>query len=259
MATATKEPTLREKIGAVRADEIPSFLDVLIYADAGVGKTMLCATAADYEETRPVLVIDCEGGTTSIRDRADIDVVRIKTTKELIDLYEHLYFDLEAYYKTFALDSLSEIQDVDLREIMRARKAEKPEIDEDVPSPREWGKGRNHIRKIVRGFRDLPGHFICTCLADEAKTEGEPSKFAPNLPGKLQKEIPGFMNCVGYMTADNVGDDIHRKIQFQKTRRVVAKDRFDTLGPIMENPSIPLMMERTKIKKEEKEKNSASS
>lgn len=245
MATTKTASSLRESIGAQSAEEVSSYLDLLVYGDAGVGKTYLCGTAADHEATRPVLLIDCEGGTTTIRHRPDVDVKRIRSLKELEELYEQLFFDTTGYYRTVALDSLTELQDVDMKAIMEAAYERKPDkVDKDVPSPREWGIGRNHIRKIVRAFRDLPTNFIMTALADEKKEEGEPTRYAPALPGKLQKEIPGFMNCVGYMQADPKGDEIVRTIQFQKTRRVVAKDRFDVLGPVLENPSVPLMIEK---------------
>jgi hypothetical protein len=43
------------------------------------------------------------------------------------------------------------------------------------------------------------------------------------------------------MYADNNGGTITRKIQFAQTRRVIAKDRTDSLGDVMENPTIPMM------------------
>ncbi len=108
-------------------------------------------------------------------------------------------------------------------------------VDIDVPSPREWGKVRNHIRKVCRGFKDLPCHTIWTAGLDIDTPEGLPSKFSPNFSGKLKREVPGFADIVGYLKAESDGS---RTMQVQGTPRVAAKDRTHALGSIMKNPTL---------------------
>jgi hypothetical protein len=63
------------------------------------------------------------------------------------------------------------------------------------------------------------------------------------LPGKLQKEIPGFMDIVAFMQSDvkKIGKEVteERSLQFVKTKSVMAKDRTDKLGQLMIDPTVP--------------------
>jgi hypothetical protein len=149
------------------------------------------------------------------------------------------------YYKTVAIDSLSELADLDMKDIMKDAYSRNPDkVDKDVPSQREWGKARAHMRTIVRAFRDLPCHVVYTASVATLQEEGQPTKYFPGLSGKLRTEIPGFMDIVGYLTAESDQGVVVRKLQVQGTRRVVAKDRTSSLAPesgIIENPTLPDM------------------
>jgi hypothetical protein len=165
--------------------------------------------------------------------------------KQVEELYNRLYHSIEnnsIYYKTVVIDSLTELADLDMRVVMKDSYQRNPDkVDIDVPSPREWGKVRNHIRLIVRAFRDLPCHVFYTAHVGVLSEEGQPTKYFPGFAGKLGKEVPGFMDVVGYMYSENKEGVIYRYMQVQGTRRVVAKDRTDTLGDVVENPSLPMM------------------
>jgi hypothetical protein len=71
--------------------------------------------------------------------------------------------------------------------------------------------------------------------------EGQPTKYFPGFSGKLASEVPGFCDIVGYYYNDNSTGEVVRRLQFQGTRRVQAKDRTDSLGEFIDDPSIPLM------------------
>jgi phage nucleotide-binding protein len=227
-----------------RKPELTPYLSTFIYGDSGVGKTYFCGTAADHVFTAPVLIIDCEGGTATLRHRQEnVDVIRVKTIKEIDEIHEALFFAKpeELKWKTVALDSLDEIQDIDMRFIMRLTKQHDDTRDEEVPAPREWGKSRTHMRTLVRAFRDLPMHTIITSLANEKEKEGRPTQIIPNLSGKVAKEIPGFVGVVGYYYKDKAGDRI---LQLESTQKVpFCKTRFPELGQLIKNPTFPMMYE----------------
>lgn len=249
VAPISKEDTeLRELLQVKPPSEMVDWLNFLVYGDPGAGKTHLCGTAADSELTSPLLIADIEGGLTTLRHRKNVDVVSIRSMKELENLYNRLHASIKdgkMYYKTFAMDSLSELADLDMRDIMKDAYSRNPDkVDKDVPSQREWGKSRAHMRTIVRAFRDLPCHVIYTAQVATLQEEGQPTKYFPGLSGKLRTEIPGFMDIVGYLTAESDQGVIVRKLQVQGTRRVVAKDRTSSLAPesgIVEAPTLPMM------------------
>jgi phage nucleotide-binding protein len=218
----------------------------MVYGDPGVGKTFLAGTAEDSPLTSPVLFLDIEGGVTTIRNRAGIDVPpNIRDIKDIEILYDKLWKSIDKgklYYKTVVIDSLSELTDVDMRSIMKEAFSRNPDkVDKDVPSQREWGKARSHMRTIVRAFRDLPCNVIFTAQVATLQEEGQPTKYMPGFAGKLRTELPGFMDIVGYMSSEAEQGVITRKIQIQGTRRVVAKDRTAALGDMLENTTIPEM------------------
>lgn len=235
-------PGLRDRLNVVPPGN-DQWIKLMVHADSGVGKTHLCGTAGEDERTSPVLLVDCEGGTDTLRGWPNIDVKRIHNMADLTKLFNEVAKHNNGWYKTIAIDSLSEIQDIDMQMIMRDAKltAKNPDmVNEDVPSPREWGIGRNHIRKITRAFRDLDANLIVTTLTNVVVKEGRPDRYQPSLPGKLGFEIPGFMGIVGWYHF-NDSKQTERIMQVKGTNRVMAKTRFKELGDTIANPTIPMI------------------
>ncbi len=240
--------SVRDELGVKPPSELIKWLNVLVYGEPGAGKTFLIGTAQDHPDTRPTLVLDIDGGTVTLRDRKDIDVISIRSIAELEKTYQMLHNSIdpetgEIYYKTVAIDSITELQKLDMEDIMTELTSRRPDLDKDVPSQREWGKSANHMRKIVRAFRDLPCNTIMTALATTDKDDHNVVTYYPSLPGKLRAEVPGFLDIVGYLYTISEDDELVRKLQVAKTRRIIAKDRTGRLGNVVENPSIPIMWE----------------
>lgn len=267
MATATKtkpkltpeQEELRSKLQVKSPDEFLEWMNILIYGEPGVGKTFFIGQADRDPRLRPVLIFDVEGGMMTLRDRPGIDVIRVRSIQEVEDKYNMLYHSLdkngELYYKTIGIDSLTELADLDMRKVMKEAFARKPEtVDIDVPSPREWGIVRNHIRLIARAFKDLPCHAIYTASENIVQKENMPDKFLPGFAGKLVKEVPGFADIVGHYRARNKGGEINRVLQVTGTDRVLAKDRTKVLGQSVENPTLSSLwgiLEGVKLEPEE--------
>lgn len=236
---------IRELLQVQPPDAFVDWVNALFYADPGGGKTWLCGTADDSEETSPVLILDVEGGLTTIRHRERVDAVPIRSENDIVEVYNKLYHSIKdgkMYYKTTCIDSLTELASLIMKVTMDiAYNANPDKVVKEVPSPREWGIVREKMRKIVRGFRDLPCHVIYTAHVSYQQDEGQPIKMFPGFAGKLRQDIPGFMDIVGYMYSENDGGEVTRKVQFAQTRRVVAKDRTSALGDFMDNPTIPMI------------------
>lgn len=244
---------LREILGVKRPGET-EWVNVFIYGEPKVGKTRLVATAADHVDTAPLLLIDVEAGTTTIRDRIadkNIDVVEVRSLaefqKKLNDL-QKAGDDLSDTYRTVAVDNMTELQQLDLKVIMAQAYAKNPQtVDKDVPSPREWGKTGEHMRAIARAIRDLPCNTILTAHTYEKENEGKPNKLYPGFGGQAKTAVAGFMDVVGYMQiVQDRGKEAYTTVQFQGTRGVLAGDRFDTLDNIMNNPTFPEIWHRIK-------------
>jgi phage nucleotide-binding protein len=220
------------------------WLNILAYGEPGAGKTHFIGTADDHEDTRPVLLLDVEGGTTTLRKKSGIDVVEIRSIDQLVKVHNQLKQENAGYYKTVAIDSLTELQKLDMVTVMTEAYSKNPDrTDIDVPDQRAWGKSAERIRRIVRAYRDLPMNTIYTAHSAEKQDDFGGSSVYPSLPGKLRGEVPGFMDIVAYLYVKVEKEQTRRFMQFAKTNRVVAKDRTSALGAMQESPTVPLLWE----------------
>lgn len=229
-------------------------LNMLIYGRSGVGKTRLAASASEVPELAPVLLIDIEGGTFSIRDLyPTVDVLRVSTWADMQDAYDELY-DGHHKYKTVVLDSLTEIQKFSMMNIMDdlMKDPRNSDRDPDIPSIREWGKNIEQIRKMVRAFRDLPMTAIFTALVVEDKNPKTGAiERKPSLSGKLSGEVAGFLDIVAYYyvkpvpiagTAPTEYEN-QRLLLSMQTEDTIAKDRSDRLPSVIKSPTMREILE----------------
>lgn len=235
--------SIREKLG-VGPPKLDPWFSHLIYADSGVGKTHYLGTALDHPDLHPILVIDCAGGDETLiphQLNEGISVKQIRTLEQLIKIQVELYKHNKGWFKTVAIDNVSELNDIDMKEVMEAAKLSSKDPDNfnlDVPSPREWGIGRNHLRKVIRGYKDLPVNLILTAYEYTEQKEGKADRIMPSFaPAKLRTEIPGFMSLVGWYRFADPGMT-KRVMQVQGTNRVLAKNRYNFPGAI-NDPTYP--------------------
>lgn len=280
-----------EEIGA--DNEQPLWLNILIFGPFGVGKTYLIGTAQDDPDTNSVFLMDGESGKASIRFKKGIRRVPVKdfTTAENVIAFLDKYWRIrDAYlaavkaknkdeierwhhnacilfrvpeedrkdfvvpiYRTVAVDSLTEIQQYDMREIMQQVVKDDPERDPDVPSVREWGKTQTHIKELVRALRAMPFHKIFAALDVEKQDEKTKEvQVLPDLPGKLAKQMPGLVDIVGYYYSyvategegENAQEVTHRVLLTQNSGKYQAKDRTDALGRFVMDPTIPMIFNK---------------
>lgn len=264
----TEEPPVGKRLAGlnvVPVSEGPRHMKICLYGVPGVGKTRLAGSANDVEAMRPVLFIDLEGGTESIRTLyPDIEVVRVKTEfdkggrvkksawAQLRGLYEELKKGQHGY-NTIVIDNITEAYQISLQDVMQKLTAENPDRDPDVPGMREWGKATAQIRRFIRSMRDLPLHVIITAheLAKEDDS-GIVRHVTPSLPGKLALEVPGFFDEVFYLyTKSEKGEDNKpitvRKIQTQPVGKYIAKDRTDRLPLVVSDPTMKALYEQMEV------------
>lgn len=222
-----------------KAVEAVEYLNMIIYGNPGVGKTVLAGSADDVPELRPVLFIDVEGGTLSLRHLyPQVEVVRVTDWADMQVVYDALWRG-ETSYRTVVLDSITEMQKFSMNTIMKKLIRDDPDRDPDVPGMREWGKNIEQVRRLVRGFRDLEMHTIITALPrDDRDQRTGVVQTKPSLSGKVANEVAGFVDMVGYMHIRTVEEQLMRLIQFQGTETKTAKDRSDTLPSVIVNPTM---------------------
>ena len=256
IATATKPKTvdtaLREKLGVQTPSESISWLNILLHGETGVGKTHLIGTAQDHPETSPLLLLDIDGGASTLRKRKDIDVRQVRSFNDLVTIYRDLKNAIPSDgsrfpYGTIAVDTFSELQSLDLADIMAFFGRTNDNIDPDIPDQRGYGKSLSHMRDIIRVYRDLPCNTIFTCHTQSEKDNNLRTVYEPKLTGQMRKLAPGFFDIVGYYfteTNRDAKEGVDRLLQFQRTETVVAKDRTGAFDTIEVNPTIPALWDK---------------
>lgn len=253
-----------ETLGGIaiqKVSERADWINMLVYGYPGAGKTMLAGSADEVDSMSPVLFIDIEGGTKTIRKRfPTVDVVRVSNVfddkgnlkktawQSLQDVYEGIRkkaaIEGSMPYKTIVIDSLTEGHKTSMESIMLQVQKKDPDRDPDIPAMRDWGKSSEQIRRFVRAFRDLPCHTIFTAL--EASTKDATTgaiQVHPSLPGKLALEIPGYLDEVLYLYSKPNKEAVARFLLSQPTGKHIAKDRSGNLPTTMEDPTMAKVAE----------------
>lgn len=227
----------------------------MFYGEPGVGKTHLLGTAQDHKDTSPLLVIDIDGGITTLRKRKDIDVIQVRSVDHLIGAYRDLFNAIPSDgkrfpYGTVGIDTFSELQQLDLTEVMSKFSKVNDKIDPDIPDQRGYGKSGAHMRQLARAFRDLPCNVVLNCHSGTDRDNNMRMLIFPKLIGKLKVDIPGFLDIVGYYRAEANGDGVTRYMQFQKSETCIAKDRTGAFDPVEVDPTIPSLWDKLQLTNE---------
>ena len=222
-------------------------LNMILFGQPGVGKTTLAASAQDSEFGKNVLFIDVEGGTRSIADRNDIDVIRPDSMGEVKDIYDWLA-DGQHDYRTIVVDTLSELQRVGLGEILQTAK------DPSWPQIQDWGRSTEQMQKLVRAFRLLAQregwNVIFTAHANQQQDAITGANLIrPNLTPGATVATTGIVDVCGYL---KMLPDGTRQLQLAPTRSVAAKYRQPLTGKrlpdAIDNPSMVTILGHLKGK-----------
>lgn len=200
----TKRRTSRPKTGAklkMEPNERLQYLNALIFGPSGQGKTHLLGSAALDDRTAPMLIMDFEGGTDPTLtgmpgEGTDYVIVQARDWDDFSDAFERLYTNDEGF-KSFGMDSLSEIHTYALLNILEQEKDRRK--NPDMIEQGDYGTASVQMKRLIREWRDLPMHGFFTALS---KTETDPREgliTMPAMAGKIATEAPGMMGLTGYL------------------------------------------------------------
>jgi len=262
--------------------EEKDYLRLIEFGPPGTGKTVFIGSGAGDPRVTPGLIIDVEGGVMSIRskcirlenlydlwggtktiERPDIRqhpdinskfvVYKPKTWQEMEDIVALINDPGDKFniYKSVTVDSLSELNYLNLNSILKAEVLKNPRRDKQMYELQDYGKSANQLRMLVRVFRDMPIHSFYTAFANHlVNNAGQTTDITPSLVGKLAFELPGLVDIVGYLRITRQNGENVREMLWQPDSTLRAKDRSEggKLGISMVNPNLPEVLDKLGIK-----------
>lgn len=207
-------------------------LKILIYGPSGVGKTSL------YAGAKNALILDVEEGTSSINNEVKAEMIKngsrffpLKSWEDLQGIFT-LIQEGKIKFNTIIMDSVTDIQELCKEHILTTQSRNR--VSPETPSQQDYGVLTERMRKMVRNFRSLDSNivYIARERFDKDETTGE-ERVRPDIVGKLQNDLPGAVDIVGYM----LSVEGERKIGFDLEGKWLAKDRTNRLPKVMDDPS----------------------
>lgn len=196
---------------------------ILVYGNAGTGKTSMCATTGCPDQT---LILSAESGLLSIAD-SGIPAITVKTIQTLREVHRELAAGNHPY-KWVCLDSISEIAEVCL-----AAEAEKTRNKIQA-----YGEMGTIMTSLVKAFRDLPMNVYMSCKLTQSEDDGVLVR-QPSTPGKkLAEALPYLFDEVFALVAGKGKDDTINRLLITGARAdYIAKDRSGKLDQY-EHPNL---------------------
>lgn len=214
-------------------------INVLIYGDSGVGKTVLGGTAPD------TLFLSTEQGTISAkRQGSSAKVWRIMTWEDLEEAYKWLRDNPDHGFKWVVLDSVTKMQEQLKRDVLDKRVEKRGDSDPDIPEIADHQKFQNKFKRFITAFIELPVNVLFTATTMRKEDEEGEDLVLPNIDGKgyaIANYACAEMDVVAYygLSRNKKDKTVVRRLLTQSTPPYFAKDRYDVLGKIMDNPTMP--------------------
>lgn len=234
-------------------------ISVILFGDSGIGKTTMARTAP-----APFFVMFRGGGEHKPMPLYDTDIpwVDIYTREEWENLLARLVRDgLPDARQTLVLDQLPSLYNMQSMDILKHTK--RTRVNDETFDPADFGQARQRFLRMVMDLSRIrcasgtPANLLLLSLSEPDVDPSTPTRTnLPMLPGKLAREMPGFVSFVLEMVQEKnpTGPGDQRVVYTQPRPGHFAKDASGLLPPriAIPSPTFPLWTELTAYLKGEK-------
>lgn len=245
----------RRAIAEVPLEDFNESTNILIHATPGVGKTRFGATAPNsvFLASEPGII-----SAKRAREPGGVQsVVRAKKWQDAIDFLNAAEAGDFSHRDWIVCDTLSTLQEKDLKGVLDKAVADNPNRDPDIPAIQDYLKMQNSFMRWFERMIDLPQNVLFlahTMIVDDR--DGE-KLFIPAIQGgadkgyKVANYCMGLVNVVGFMDrrANKAGEQVRRTLwqpyyDEEREIRYTAKDHFDCLGFASDNDTMPNIIKK---------------
>lgn len=197
---------------------IPSTVKMMIYGQAGMGKTTVALSSP-----KPLL-LDFDNGVkrVNLAHLEGVDIVQVGTWQ---DVQQVLQEDLTAY-QTIVVDTIGKMMDFIISYKCGTRQ----------PQIRDWGGINAEFSWMTRTLSSLNKNVVFVAHRDTRK-EGDDTVFIPALREKSYNSIVTELDLLGYLEMRNENGVQKRTITFDPTSRNDGKNTCNLPG-LMNVPTI---------------------
>lgn len=197
---------------------IPTTVKMMIYGQAGMGKTTVALSAP-----KPLL-LDFDNGVKRV-NMAHLDGIDIVQVTSWQDVQQVLQEDLSAY-QTIVVDTIGKMMDFIISYKCGTRQ----------PQIRDWGGINAEFSWMTRTLSSLNKNVVFVAHRDTRK-EGDDTVFIPALREKSYNSIVTELDLLGYLEMRNENGIQKRTITFDPTSRNDGKNTCNLPG-LMQVPTI---------------------
>lgn len=239
----TPEPPRNEFLEALlnKIEPVESrtrYLKMLIYSDPGQGKTSILGQIPNN------FIYDVEDGLESLDNLGDLRADGVQRLahktfagfEQVVKTFHDAPPEL-SHFKTFSLDSLSELHKRGLAEVTEREHRRNPNNNRYVAETEHHGENNEHVRRLASALRDLPMNLVITAHAKTVEPKDKPSKTYPDFSERLANVISGMVDIVVYLKVKEVDGKHVRFAQFHGNEQLQAKSRVGGFPVIMEDPT----------------------
>lgn len=205
-----------------KATSVDKINSAIIFAEYGVGKTILAASASEIEDYSPVLIVDIEGSAAGVgRMYPDVDVVEVSSFEKLEALRHSLLHD-EHPYKTVIFDTYNVGQN-------RAEKAFKQKPENIGNKFGAWADLKDWSIAFMREMHHAPftAIFIAHSQTEKDDNTGRMTTTV-KIAGSAKTDVPAIPDLIGYLefvTDDETGNTV-RVLRVGRSSSIITKNRF---------------------------------